>query len=178
LTANYHDDETDLVQNWNRFYNATEGRYLELAPMYTSQPAVIEAIASSGGSAPVYNYAANNPVGDDDKDGLVWFKDPSCSTNSSLAAANEQALKIKDQQLRTCVLAQLRDTTSRPMPAGGSIARAGAEWTGASGAGDRWRTAPGEAQGPPSTAATQAGADLADELTDGERVAGEEETSA
>ena len=70
------------------------------------------------------------------------------------------------------------------MPAGGSIARAGAEWTGesgeAAGAGDRWRTAPGEAQGqgPPSTAATQAGADLADELTDGEQVAGEEETSA
>ena len=68
------------------------------------------------------------------------------------------------------------------MPTGGSIARAGAEWTGesweAAGAGDRWRAAPGEAQGPPSTAATQAGADLADELTDGERVAGEQETSA
>jgi hypothetical protein len=71
---------------------------------------------------------------------------------------------------------------SRPMPAGGSIARAGAEWTGerweAAGAGDRWRTAPGEAQGPPSPAATQPGAELTDELTDGERVAGEEDTSA
>ena len=68
----YHDEETDLNQNWNRFYEPLTGRYLEPEPLaQTPYPAF--AGAYSGTQWPVYAYAANDPINFVDVDGLTFL---------------------------------------------------------------------------------------------------------
>ncbi|WP_161607134.1 RHS repeat-associated core domain-containing protein [Myxococcus xanthus] len=57
----YHDAETDLFENWNRFYDPQIGRYLGADSMLSSPAYLLEA-ANAGMSVPVYAYAHNNPV--------------------------------------------------------------------------------------------------------------------
>ncbi|WP_245591921.1 RHS repeat-associated core domain-containing protein [Cystobacter fuscus] len=63
----YHDAETDLFENWNRYYDPSIGRYLQPEPML-QEPAVVKAMVLGGHSMPSYAYAANNPF---------YFSDPS-----------------------------------------------------------------------------------------------------
>ncbi len=65
----YYDAETDLFQNWNRFYDATTGRYLEPEPMWL-YPEKLVPLASLGRSVPIYAYAGNNPINSTDPTGL------------------------------------------------------------------------------------------------------------
>ena len=65
----YFDAETELVQNWYRFYDQKTGRYLEPEPMWRS-PAAGAMVASGRSTLPAYAYAAGNPVGKVDPDGL------------------------------------------------------------------------------------------------------------
>lgn len=58
----YHDSETDLFQNWNRFYDPLIGRYLQSEPKL-NRPRI----------GLVYGYAAQNPVVFADPDGLEIF---------------------------------------------------------------------------------------------------------
>jgi RHS repeat-associated protein len=64
----YHDVETDLFQNWNRFYDASLGRYLE-PDLLWSYPEELVPLAKRGRLVPVYAYAYNNPTSYSDPNG-------------------------------------------------------------------------------------------------------------
>lgn len=57
----FYDPESDLFENWNRYYDPTTGRYLQPEPLLQS-PSVVRATAGVGSPMPTYSYAANNPV--------------------------------------------------------------------------------------------------------------------
>jgi RHS repeat-associated protein len=65
----YFDAETDLFENWNRYYDPSIGRYLQPEPM-AANPQYIKGMAQSGMSVPVYAYAFNNPLHFTDPTGL------------------------------------------------------------------------------------------------------------
>ncbi|MCY1078983.1 RHS repeat-associated core domain-containing protein [Archangium lansingense] len=65
----YHDAETDLFENWNRYYDPRIGRYLQPEPMLVN-PRFVVGMARRGFGAPAYAYAVNNPVNYVDPDGL------------------------------------------------------------------------------------------------------------
>lgn len=69
LPGQYHDEETDLFENWNRFYDATTGRYLSPEP-YLQRPGFVRAMAKRGVQLPTYAYAANDPLSYVDQNGL------------------------------------------------------------------------------------------------------------
>lgn len=57
----YYDAETDLHENWNRFYDPTTGDYTTVEPLLQS-PRYIRQMTQRGLSVPTYAYAANNPL--------------------------------------------------------------------------------------------------------------------
>jgi RHS repeat-associated protein len=64
----YHDEETDLNQNWNRFYEPLTGRYLEPEPMLALGEYLVD-VAKVAGQVSVYGYASNDPVSHGDPTG-------------------------------------------------------------------------------------------------------------
>jgi len=66
----YHDNETDLNQNWNRFYDPGVGGYTGPEPRLATQPQFVRVMAQKGISVPVYGYAFNNPIAFIDPNGL------------------------------------------------------------------------------------------------------------
>ncbi|WP_233609528.1 RHS repeat-associated core domain-containing protein [Corallococcus sp. AB049A] len=58
----YHDAETDLFENWNRYYDPDIGQYLQAEPMAS--------MGARAASWPVYGYAESNPVRRSDTTGL------------------------------------------------------------------------------------------------------------
>jgi RHS repeat-associated protein len=70
LPGQYHDDETDLVQNWNRFYSPSVGRFLGPDP-YSATPSGLLASEPAGPINGPYLMAGNNytafsdPTGND-----------------------------------------------------------------------------------------------------------------
>ncbi|WP_158623879.1 RHS repeat-associated core domain-containing protein [Corallococcus llansteffanensis] len=65
----YHDAETDLFENWNRYYDPSMGRYLQPEPLL-QRPEWLEGRLFSGLATPAYSYAGNNPIGRKDPNGL------------------------------------------------------------------------------------------------------------
>ena len=65
----YADQESDLVQNWNRFYDPSIGRELEPDPVLANSP--------PGENSLVYGYAGNNPVSVSDPTGN-WLQFGTC----------------------------------------------------------------------------------------------------
>ncbi len=57
------------VQNWNRFYDPSIGRYLEPEPMLSREPLYVDEAAGLGQTVPVYGYAGDNPVDASDPTG-------------------------------------------------------------------------------------------------------------
>ncbi|MBI3182441.1 MAG: RHS repeat-associated core domain-containing protein, partial [Myxococcales bacterium] len=57
----YHDAETDLFENWNRYYDPAIGRYLQPEPLQ-QDPEYLRFAAAMGHSVPVYAYALDNPL--------------------------------------------------------------------------------------------------------------------
>jgi len=106
----YFDGETDLFQNWNRFYDPSIGRYLESDPVML-YPEKILPITREGGRTLVYAYALNNPVTEVDPNGLdphellnAWERmmmagRPVMSDQDKAAAKSKASLKAaqKDQ---------------------------------------------------------------------------------
>jgi RHS repeat-associated protein len=68
----YHDAETNLFENWNRYFDPSIGRYLHSEPIL-ARPEYTALMAASGYSIPAYAYAANNPLFFMDKNGL-WIR--------------------------------------------------------------------------------------------------------
>jgi RHS repeat-associated protein len=67
-----NDLETDLFENWNRFYDPSIGRYLGPEPLLQDPKWVLKE-AKVGRSVPVYAYANNNPIFFTDPDGKNVF---------------------------------------------------------------------------------------------------------
>lgn len=61
LPGQYHDEETDLFENWNRLYDPPSGRYLQPEPIL-ADPFLVAAMAKQGHSLPPYAYGLNNPI--------------------------------------------------------------------------------------------------------------------
>ena len=68
LGGQYHDSETDLFQNWNRFYDASTGRYLESEPLLQKPGNEVDSAAATI-FLPAYAYALDNPIGFEDSSG-------------------------------------------------------------------------------------------------------------
>ncbi len=66
----YYDEETDLHENWNRFYDPATGGYTT-TESFLQSPRCLRRMARNGVSVPVYAYAANNPLRYVDFDGLA-----------------------------------------------------------------------------------------------------------
>ena len=66
----YHDEESDLNQNWNRFYESSGGRYLESEPLFASETNYGLAQAREGAPMVVFLYARANPLMFVDPQGL------------------------------------------------------------------------------------------------------------
>jgi len=69
FSGQYFDSETDSFENWNRYYDASVGRYLQSEPKLAGSGRYSERMTHQGLSAPVYEYAANNPLYFADLDG-------------------------------------------------------------------------------------------------------------
>jgi RHS repeat-associated protein len=63
----YFDAETDLFENWNRYYDPSIGRYLQPDPLITSEPL--------SARHPAYGYVENNPIAFTDPTGLYKIGD-------------------------------------------------------------------------------------------------------
>jgi RHS repeat-associated protein len=75
LPGQYHDAETDLFENWNRYYDPDIGRYLQPDPMQVHLPRIIKFKIKSGEPITAtefnpYAYANNNPLHYTDPHGL------------------------------------------------------------------------------------------------------------
>lgn len=68
--GHYHDAETDLFENWNRYYDPGTGRYMQPEPMLAI-PQVVLMAATQGHSLPAYAYALNNPINFTDATGNI-----------------------------------------------------------------------------------------------------------
>ncbi|WP_232537425.1 RHS repeat-associated core domain-containing protein [Cystobacter fuscus] len=69
----YHDVETDLFENWNRYYDPSIGRYLQPEPM-----AVVDSLMVR---SPTYGYAKSNPINWTDPTGNYTVDDPTKCSN-------------------------------------------------------------------------------------------------
>ena len=67
----YHDAETDLFQNWNRFYDGSTGKYLQADPLANNPTAILEWMRAANLQLPAYAYAQNNPLGFTDETGKI-----------------------------------------------------------------------------------------------------------
>ena len=72
----YHDAESDLYENWNRYYDPSIGRYLSPEPLL-QEPTWVASELQEGHQVPAYSYARNNPVAYIDPDGLDPLRPPS-----------------------------------------------------------------------------------------------------
>jgi RHS repeat-associated protein len=82
-----HDAETDVYENWHRYYDPFNGRYLSPEPLLQNPRSV--ALASSLGlQMGPYAYAGNNPVRYGDADGRSFWG-PACVAYASAMASLE-----------------------------------------------------------------------------------------
>lgn len=79
----YFDEETDLHENWNRFYDPATGSYTTTEPLLQS-PTYLRAMAQGGVSVPPYAYAGSNPLRYLDATGAFIELDPAIDRYSAL----------------------------------------------------------------------------------------------
>lgn len=65
----YHDAETELFENWNRYYDPSVGRYLQPDPLL-QDPEAVRRYTKAGMGLNPYVYAANDPLYYTDPTGL------------------------------------------------------------------------------------------------------------
>jgi RHS repeat-associated protein len=88
----YYDAETELHENWNRYYDPSTGRYLSPEPML-QRPKWILAELRLGHQVPAYSYARNNPIVLTDPTGLVV---PYCQRNPVECQRNADSLLYQE----------------------------------------------------------------------------------
>lgn len=77
----YRDAESDLFQNWNRFYDPATGRYLEPEPLLNTPSA----------TTAVYAYANSSPLFSTDPTGLFQLKNDCDDWDAAVADARKWA---------------------------------------------------------------------------------------
>jgi RHS repeat-associated protein len=82
----YYDDETELFENWNRYYDPATGRYLQPEPLLSQFGRYTADIAQDGLSTVAYAYAHNNPIGFSDPTGLQGVGHTGFCSGSNCAA--------------------------------------------------------------------------------------------
>ncbi|MFY1825896.1 RHS repeat-associated core domain-containing protein, partial [Myxococcus fulvus] len=86
----YFDVESDLFENWNRFYDPIIGKYLQ-PELLLQAPVWVKEQAKSGMNSPAYVYAANNPLHFTDPTGL-YIRTGECKNwDKALQRAKEKA---------------------------------------------------------------------------------------
>ncbi|WP_395843825.1 RHS repeat-associated core domain-containing protein [Archangium violaceum] len=70
----YHDAETDLFENWNRYYDPSIGRFLQPEPLLQDPQFSVDFAQKGYGVLP-YSYAGNNPVRYTDPNGREMIID-------------------------------------------------------------------------------------------------------
>lgn len=100
----YFDEETELHENWNRYYDPGTGRYLSPEPLL-QDPWWIVSMATEGKSPPAYAYALNNPIRYVDRTGMGpgdwdWTQHEPANYEQCIAASkawlNDYAKKQQD----------------------------------------------------------------------------------
>jgi RHS repeat-associated protein len=79
----YHDAETDLFENWNRYYDPGTGRYLQPEPLLQSGSYLRDQSSQGVTSIPPYAYAQNNPIAYSDPTGFEVAPEKSCEESVS-----------------------------------------------------------------------------------------------
>jgi RHS repeat-associated protein len=82
----YYDPETDLFQNWNRFYDPNIGRYSEPEPVWMSGRGLLATAKSRAKLDPVYAYASDNAIVNTDPSGFVVRTDNDPRTEAVVLA--------------------------------------------------------------------------------------------
>ncbi|NTX35327.1 RHS repeat-associated core domain-containing protein [Myxococcus sp. CA033] len=97
----YHDAETDLFENWNRYYDPDIGRYLQPEPLLVN-PERVKWHAENGRSMPAYAYANNNPLFNTDRTGLeLELQDCSEKVKEKVQKLKDSLKKAKDCKCKT-----------------------------------------------------------------------------
>ncbi|AKQ64855.1 Rhs family protein [Myxococcus hansupus] len=86
----YYDAETGYFENWNRFYNPSEGRYIQPEPLVQSPRTSLRS-AGGGHVMAVYSYGQSNPVGFVDRTGFKW-------NTAHQLRHNEEAIRLRDKE--------------------------------------------------------------------------------
>jgi RHS repeat-associated protein len=88
----YYDEETDLFENWNRYYDPSIGRYLQPEPMLP--------VGAHLGAA--YAYAANNPIKFTDPDGRYILEGECPNFSRAIKMARERAGCEANSDAKAC----------------------------------------------------------------------------
>ncbi len=83
----YHDRETDLFENWNRFLDAQGGRYLSLEPQWIESSVAQQKAVFGHQMSMAYGYAGNNPILRVDPTGLDLKPGKSCKSETRAIVA-------------------------------------------------------------------------------------------
>lgn len=86
----YHDAETDLYENWNRYYEPTIGRYISPEPLLMS-PQWVAWSVKPGRSVGMYAYVLGNPMFYRDPDGWQSVQDNMNCRDQCTAEAKRRA---------------------------------------------------------------------------------------
>ncbi|RKG59576.1 hypothetical protein D7X30_11025 [Corallococcus sp. AB011P] len=106
----YHDAETDLFENWNRFYDPAVGHYLQPEPLLQKAAPGGKTTTSEVTNLSSYQYAQSNPTNSIDPDGL--FTAGSTCPADLLEPKRTQECKdyakehVKDPCMRDCIVQQ------------------------------------------------------------------------
>ncbi|MDP3151308.1 MAG: RHS repeat-associated core domain-containing protein [Archangium sp.] len=100
----YFDPETELHENWNRYYDPSTGRYLSPEPMLQDLSYVVS-IAKGGVLVPAYSYAFNNTLHYTDETGLFALNGKCTNWDEAMQEAKKRAGCGSDDQ-KSCACAQ------------------------------------------------------------------------
>ncbi|MFT3714005.1 MAG: RHS repeat-associated core domain-containing protein [Archangium sp.] len=127
----YWDAETDLYENWHRFYWAPGGRYLTPEPMMQWPSTITHVARAEGRVVATYAYAHNNPIANVDETGLMtrqYRRDGKGSEIVRLLEAPlrqgliEQCRKEAEQNEKDCVAQDKACQEPAPLPKNPSVA--------------------------------------------------------
>jgi RHS repeat-associated protein len=109
----YADAETDFYENWHRYYDPQNGRYLSPEPLLQS-PEWVATQIRLGRQTPTYSYAANNPVRLTDSTGLAPDWSPSWDRRADTISRERAADRARERLLAPYRRAYDRWWSSRP----------------------------------------------------------------
>jgi len=108
FSGQYYDSETNLIQNWNRFYDPLDGRYLASEPI-SGTPGMIKGRLLHAKSTPIFGYSQNNPVSLSDATGL-YDADWSCSNlpgEDELYRELQRTVSLVAKDYYECIMRQI-----------------------------------------------------------------------